>query len=264
LTQILKFQCLPLCSISDSNPSRSARPGAAAELMKPHPYYFRETLSLPQLTSGPKQPELGAGLERVDLFDGGLHCGGRNSIPKLPRSLRTELATTTSRIGPPDGKSGRPMFPTRKDAMELWLLNLTTGKSSQLTSGGAVNVEPRWSPRRKKDRPGFSTQCNRRFHVPSIADVNKRRAGKYGAAHRRNKEFPAPPTTTAPTTWKSIPVWTRDGKEILFISNRGHIHGNRRLLADESGTWAPKRAKFITKKTSWKAHPDFHPDGLEA
>jgi len=38
----------------------------------------------------------------------------------------------------------------QKDAMELWLLDLASGKTKQMTKGGAVNVEPRWSPDGKR------------------------------------------------------------------------------------------------------------------
>ena len=39
--------------------------------------------------------------------------------------------------------------------MELWLLDLQSGQARQLTRGGAVNVEPRWSPDGKRIRFRF-------------------------------------------------------------------------------------------------------------
>jgi len=48
--------------------------------------------------------------------------------------------------------------------MELWLFNIASGKTTQLTTGGAVNVEPRWSPDGKK-LVFVSTQYNKRFHL---------------------------------------------------------------------------------------------------
>jgi Tol biopolymer transport system component len=56
------------------------------------------------------------------------------------------------------------------------------------------------------------------------------------------------------------PAWTRDGQEILFVSNKGHIHGT-------GGFWRMKAAPGATpreihyEETSWKARPDFSPDG---
>src|SRR5260370_41936884 len=56
------------------------------------------------------------------------------------------------------------------------------------------------------------------------------------------------------------PVWTRDGKEILFVSNRGHIYGT-------GGFWRMRPAPGVAahqihyEETNWKARPDFSPDG---
>ena len=36
------------------------------------------------------------------------------------------------------------------DAVELWSLDLRDGRTRQMTSGGAVNVEPRFSPDGKR------------------------------------------------------------------------------------------------------------------
>ena len=56
------------------------------------------------------------------------------------------------------------------------------------------------------------------------------------------------------------PVWTRDGKEILFISNRGHIHGSGGFwrMRAEPGAEAHE---IHYEETNWKARPDFSPDG---
>jgi Tol biopolymer transport system component len=66
------------------------------------------------------------------------------------------------------------------------------------------------------------------------------------------------------------PVWTRDGSEILFVSNRGHIHGTGgfwRAAVEprvEAGNvhYADAHYKEIHyEETNWKARPDFSPDG---
>ena len=55
-------------------------------------------------------------------------------------------------------------------------------------------------------------------------------------------------------------MWTRDGSEILFVSNRGHIHGT-------GGFWRIKAEpgaeahEIHYEETNWKARPDFSPDG---
>jgi hypothetical protein len=56
------------------------------------------------------------------------------------------------------------------------------------------------------------------------------------------------------------PVWSRDGKDILFVSNRGHIYGTGgfwRMKAEPGA--APQEIHY--EETTWKARPDFSPDG---
>jgi len=145
----------------------------------------------------------------------------------------------------------------QKDAMELWLLELATGESRQLTKGGAVNVEPRWSPDGKKI-VWVSTQYNGRFHV-FVAYVS-------GGALQNVARLTGETKSSLPRYYYSAydmeinPVWTRDGKDILFVSNRGHIYGT-------GGFWRMKAEPGVEareihyEETSWKARPDFSPDG---
>ena len=56
------------------------------------------------------------------------------------------------------------------------------------------------------------------------------------------------------------PAWTRDGKEILFVSNRGHIHGTGGFWRMKAEPGAEAR-EIHYEETSWKARPDFSPDG---
>jgi len=60
------------------------------------------------------------------------------------------------------------------------------------------------------------------------------------------------------------PVWTRDGSEILFVSNRGHIHGTGgfwRIKAEPGAEAAVHYQEIHYEETNWKARPDFSPDG---
>ena len=70
---------------------------------------------------------------------------------------------TTSRTGPPDGRSVVYACDLN-GAIELWLLDLDSGTRVQLTHDQAVAVEPRFSP--DGHRLVFvSTAFNRRFHI---------------------------------------------------------------------------------------------------
>jgi hypothetical protein len=56
------------------------------------------------------------------------------------------------------------------------------------------------------------------------------------------------------------PVWSRDGQEILFVSNRGHIYGTGGFWRMTAQPGAEAR-EIHYEETNWKARPDFSPDG---
>jgi TolB protein len=236
------------------SPVEAQRQRVLPQIAEPHPYYYRE-LYLPQLTSGPSS--LSWSPDSKELV---YSMAGSLWRQKLDSTEAVQLTD-----GPgydyqpdwsPDGKSVLYVS-YQKDAMELWLLDLGTGKSQQLTSSGAVNVEPRWSPDGKK-LVWVSTQYNRRFHV-FVADVS-------GGALQNVIRLTGEMKSSLPRYYYSAydmeinPVWTRDGKEILFVSNSGHIHGT-------GGFWRMKAEpgaeahEIHYEETSWKARPDFSPDG---
>jgi TolB protein len=220
----------------------------------PHAYYYRE-LYLPQLTTGPS-----AAAWSPD---------SRTLIYSMAGSLwRQDVGSTVAEqlnAGPgynyqPDWSAdGRWIVFARydHDAVELWSLDLRDGRTRQLTSGGAVNLEPRFSPDGK--RLAFvSTSYKGHFHIF---------AGRFEDGALSNvQQLTAENVSTLPRYYYSqvdheiSPVWSRDGSEILFISNRGHIHGT-------GGFWRMKAQpgaeahEIHYEETTWKARPDFSPDG---
>jgi hypothetical protein len=252
LTRFLKFQYFLFALFVI--PTCAQRRPVLPQIDEPHPYYYRE-LYLPQLTSGPSS--LTWGPDSKELI---YSMAGSLWRQKLDSEIITQL---TDGAGydyqpdwSPDGKSV-VYVSYQKDAMELWLLDLTAGKSFQLTSGGAVNVEPRWSPDGKKI-VWVSIQYNRRFHV-FMADV-KNGALENVVRLTGETKSPLPRYYYSAYDMEINPVWTRDGKEILFVSNRGHIHGTGGfwLMKAEPGA-EPREIHY--EETSWKARPDFSPDG---
>ena len=237
-----------------SPPLAAERRPVLPDIDLPHPYYYRE-LYLPQLTSGPSsvawapdstevvysmagslwRQKLGSG-EAVELT----HADGYDYQPDWS----------------PDGKS-IVYVSYRIDAMELRLLDLASGKSVALTAAGGVNVEPRWSPDGKRI-VFVSTSFHKRFHV-FRAEV---RAGALDRIVRLTGETRSDLRRYyySPFDMEISPVWTRDGREILFVSNRGHIHGTGGFWRMKAEPGAEAR-EIHYEETSWKARPDFSPDG---
>src|SRR6266852_9056756 len=141
--------------------------------------------------------------------------------------------------------------------MEVWLLDLATGKSKQLTNGGAVNVEPRWSPDGKK-LAWVSTQYNGRFHI--FAGGVENGTLKNVARLTGETKSSLPRYYYSAYDMEINPTWMRDGKEILFVSNRGHIHGTGGFWRMKAEAGAEAR-EIHYEETTWRARPDFSPDG---
>ncbi|GAC1626684.1 MAG: hypothetical protein NVS9B13_23180 [Candidatus Acidiferrum sp.] len=234
--------------------ARAQRKPVLPQIDVPHPYYFGE-MYLPQLTSGASAVAWAPDSKEV--------------VYSMAGSLwRQKLGSETAQQltdGPgydyqpdwsPDGKS--IIYDSyQKDAVELWLLDLATGKALQLTRGGAVNVEPRWSPNGRKIA-FVSTTFNKRFHI-FCADV---RDGMLENVERLSGET----KSSLPRYYYSLfdheinPVWTRDGQEILFVSNRGHVHGTGGFWRMKAQPGAEAR-EIHYEETNWRARPDFSPDG---
>ncbi len=252
MKRIWGFVCLLLMGMAI--PAGAQRRPVLPQIDEPHPYYYRE-MYLPQLTSGPSSLTWGPDSEELIYSMAG-------SLWRQKLDSREAVQLTD---GPgydyqpdwsPDGKSV-VYVSYQKDAMELWLLDLASGKTKPLTSGGAVNVEPRWSPDGKKI-VWVSTQYNRRFHVFMADVVNDELKNAVRLTGETKSSLPR--YYYSAYDMEINPVWTRDGKEILFVSNRGHIYGTGGFWRMKAEPGAEAR-EIHYEETSWKARPDFSPDG---
>jgi TolB protein len=225
----------------------------------PHPYYFRE-MYLPQLTTGPSaaawSPDsrslvysMAGSLWRQDL--------GSTKAEQLTAGRDSDGAGYDYQ---PDWSSDPRWVAFVRydhDAVELWSLDTRDGRTRKMTSGAAVNLEPRFSPDGK--RLAFvSTSYKGHFHI----FVGRFEEGLLSDVRQLTPEniSSLPRYYYSQVDHEISPVWTRDGSEILFVSNRGHIHGT-------GGFWKVKAEpgaeahEIHYEETNWKARPDFSPDG---
>jgi TolB protein len=243
-----------LVLIFTSLPLLAQREPVLKQIDLPHSYYYRE-MYLPQLTTGP-----GSVAWTADSRSLIYSMAGSLWAQRLESTATEQLTDGPGYDYQPDCASdGRwvAYASYQKDAIELWSLDLRTKKKRQLTSGGAVNVEPRFSPDGK--RVAFvSTLYKRHFHI-FVADFSE---GELKNVQRLTGETRSelPRYYYSQFDHEISPVWSRDGSEILFVSNRGHIYGT-------GGFWRMKAQpgaeahEIHYEETAWKARPDFSPDG---
>ena len=220
----------------------------------PHSYYYRE-MYVPQLTTGPSSAAW--------LPD------SQTLIYSMAGSLWRQKLGSTSAVqltpGPgydyqPDcSPDGRWAVFSRydHDAVELWVLDLQEGSTRELTFDRAVNLEPRFSPDGKKIA-FVSTSSKGHFHV----FVGNFSAGRLSDIQQLTPEHVSdlPRYYYSKVDHEISPVWSRDGSEILFISNRGHIHGTGGFWRTKAEPGADAR-EIHYEETTWRARPDFSPDG---
>ena len=145
----------------------------------------------------------------------------------------------------------------RRDALELWLLDLASGATRAIVADGAVNVDPRWSP--DGSRLAFvSTSYEGRWHI-FVAPVHD---GQIGTPVRVTDDRDSGLPRYYYSVWDHYlsPAWSPDGRELTFVSNRGRVWGTGgfwRMPAEPGGS----AREIHDEETTWKARPDWSPDG---
>jgi len=245
-------------------PGHADRAPVLQQIDLPHPYYYRE-MFLPQLTGGPSS--LAWSPDSSELI---YAMAGSLWRQKIGSDSAQQLTSAAAYDYQPDWSSGGRWViysSYRDDAVELWILDLSSGATHALTHNGAVNVEPRFSP--DGTRIVFtSTAYHKRFHVfvADIADGTLSHVRRLTGEHKSE----LPRYYYSEFDHEINPVWTRDGRDIVYVSNRNHIYGTGgfwRISADagaglgEEADRAGAGREFHYEETNWKARPDFSPDG---
>lgn len=236
-------------------PLLAQREPVLRQIKVPHSYYYRE-MYLPQLTSGPSavtwSPD---GSELIYSMQGSLW---RQKIgSKEAHQLTTGPGYAYQPDWSPDGRFVA-FAHYDKDAIELRLLELSSGRTRQLVADGSVNVEPRWAPDGR--RLAFvSSAFKGRWHIFVAAVMPD---GTPGGVTRitEDRDSGLPRYYYGVYDQYLSPSWSPDGQDLIFISNRGHIWGS-------GGFWRmPARAgaepqELHYEETTWKARPDWSRDG---
>ena len=220
-----------------------------------HPYYFRE-MFIPQVTSGPSAAAWSPdGTELVYSMQGSLWRQRVGSAEA--RQLTDGPGYDYQPDWSPDGR--RIVYVSyRDDAIELRLLDPSSGASTPLVTDGAVNLEPRWSP--DGGRIAFtSTRYEGRWHV-FTATVTPEGRAEHIERVTEDHESGLPRYYYNTVDQYLSPTWSPDGRELIVISNRGHIWGAGSFWRMPARPGGPAR-EIRDEETNWKARPDWSRDG---
>lgn len=235
-------------------PADPARVPVLAQIALPHNYYYRE-LYLPQLTSGPSSVTWSPdGTTLIYSMQGSLWRQRTDST--VAEQLTEDRGSDYQPDCSPDGRS---VVFVRYDgrSMELMLIDLASRAVRALTTEGAVNVEPRWSP--DGNRLAYVSTAETGHFLLHVAQI---RNGRIASSRVLT---PDRRSTVSRYYYSAFdhainPTWTRDGNELLFVSNREIAHGTGDLVRMAiNGADMPRLVRH--EETSWHARPDVSPDG---
>ena len=238
-------------------PAQAGREPVLKQVDLPHSYYWRE-LYIPQLTTGPSSVSFTPdGTELIYSMGGSLwrqKIGSDEAIelthPRGAYDYQPDVAS--------DGSS-LVFSRYNGEAIELWRLDLGSGREQALTSGKAVNVEPRLSPDGKRIA-WVSTEGAGHFNL-FIADIGP--DGLHNA-HPLLGERKSEISRYYYSAYDHAlnPSWTPDGKRILYVSNREVAWGTGDIWSVAVDNPSDRR-KVLSEETSWSARPETSPDGKQ-
>ncbi len=234
--------------------AQAAREPVLQQVDLPHSYYWRE-LYLPQLTTGPSSVSfLPDSNTLVYSMEGSLWR------QRIGEDTATELthAARAYDYQPDVSHDGRYVVFSRYDGngIELWRQDLGSGQTQALTSGGAVNVEPRLSPDGRQIA-WVSTRSTGHFNL-FIADIDA------AGLHHAHLLLGERKSTLDRYYYSAFdhainPSWSPDGKTLYYVSNPETELGTGDLWSVPVNDPA-HRQRILREETSWSARPELAPD----
>lgn len=146
------------------------------------------------------------------------------------------------------------------NGIQLEILNVASGESRALTDDDQVYADPMFSPD-GKTLAYVSTKPSGYFNVYTRDIAAGAWAGNEVAITRDN-QYPRDRLYFGDWDMHVTPEWTRDGKELLIVSNRNVALGSGHIWRTAASRHSMRRAKIVRDEQSlYRARPDVSIDG---
>jgi hypothetical protein len=262
--QVPSVNPVPPCTPDGCRSAHAGAPGAVGgggrepvlkQVDLPHSYYWRE-LYLPQLTSGPSSVSFAPDGNTLVYSMGGSLWRQRIGKDLAEELTHPDAAYDYQPDVAPDGR-GVVFVRYDGDSMELWRLDMESGREQPLTVGGAVNVEPRLSPDGAR-LAWVSTEGTRHFNL-FVAAIDA------DGLHDVRMLLGERKSTLGRYYYSSFdhtinPSWAPDSKTLYYVSNPEIGWGTGDIWAVDL-EHPDRRRRVLSEETTWSARPEPAPDG---
>jgi len=183
---------------------------------------------------------------------------------ELSSGVATEIAQSPKYLSSPDWSPDGAWLVYTADndgrSIQLEMLHVPTGRTHPLTSDEQLYLDPVFSPD-GKSIAYTSTKPKGYFNI-YIRPVAKGQWAGEEVALTRDNRYTRERLYFSPWDFHTQPAWTPDGKELLFVSNRGVALGSGdiwRMPARRDG--ASEAVKIHAEQSLYRTRPHVSPDG---